>query len=77
MATDLTWIITPVTEPDYDGVNETIKQVEPCLNTNGAGATKTGRTFSRLDSETDADAKTAIKTILTDLGYTWDTEDGV
>lgn len=69
MAKDLTWLITSITEADYDGVNETVKHVIPCIN-----LLKLPHEFSRLDSESDADAKTAIKTILTDKGYSWDTE---
>lgn len=33
-----------------------------------------GYSFSRLDTETDVDSKTAVKTVLTADGYVWDIE---
>lgn len=71
MATDLTYNIVSITEPDYDEVNETVKCVEPLFN-----GESILRTFIRDDAETDADSKTAVKAELTDMGYMWDTEEG-
>ena len=72
MAKDLTWTITSITELDYDDVSETIKHIIPLIN-----GEKLPHEFSKPDTETDADIKTAIKAVLTDKGYSWDTEDGV
>ncbi len=72
MDIDLTWTIEDLTEDDYDGVPETVKHVIPLFD-----GVKFGREYFRADAETDAAAKTAIRTDLTDKGYAWDTEDGV
>lgn len=72
MAVDLTWTIASLTENDYDGVAETVKHVIPALN-----EVNLKHEYFRDNTETDADAKTAIKADLTDKGYVWDTEDGV
>ena len=66
---ELSWIIDSVTENDYDDISETVKRVIPCFD-----SVKTDRVYFRDNSETDADSKTAIKTDLTDKGYTWTSE---
>ncbi len=74
MAKELSWIIESITEPDYDNVNETIKQVIPYISKDGDTPIALNRIFVRDNTESDAASKTAIKTELTDLGYSWDTE---
>ena len=66
---ELSWQIETITEADYDEVNETVKQVKALLD-----GSVIPHLFIRDSTETDADSKTAIKTTLTDRGYTWDTE---
>ena len=61
----LSWTITSYTEDDYDGVAETSKTVVPALD-----GVNLSHSYIRDDIETDADSKTAIKTNLTDKGYT-------
>lgn len=66
---ELSWLISSLIEPDYDGVSETVKQVIPLLD-----GVELSHQFIRDDAETDAASKTAIKIILTDKGYTWTSE---
>lgn len=66
---ELSFLIEEITELDYDNISETVKQVIPLFD-----GIKTGRTYIRVATETDADSKTAVKTDLTDKGYVWTTE---
>ena len=66
---ELSFKIVSITELDYDGVSETVKQITPALD-----GEDLPHTYIRSDAESDADAKTAIKTSLTDKGYIWDSE---
>lgn len=63
----LSFTITSVTELDYDGISETVKQITPALD-----GVDLSHTYIRPNTETDVDSKTAIKTDLTNKGYSWD-----
>ena len=69
---DLVITITVVTEADYDGINETTKHVKATLD-----LVPIDLNVIEEDLVTDSICKTNYRTHLTDLGYTWDTEDGV
>jgi len=69
---DLVITITTITEPDYDGVNETTKHVTGTLDLKPVDLN-----LIEEDTVTDSVCKTNYRTELTNLGYTWDTEDGV
>ncbi len=64
--------ITTITEADYDGVNETTKHVAATLDLKPIQLS-----IIEEDAITDSVCKSNYRTQLTDLGYTWDTEDGV
>jgi len=64
--------ITAVTETDYDGVNENTKHVSATLD-----LMPIQLSVVEEDTVTDTICKSNYRTQLTDLGYTWDTEDGV
>lgn len=64
--------ITPVSETDYDGVNENTKHVTATLDLRPIQLS-----VIEEDTVTDAICKSNYRTQLTNLGYTWDTEDGV
>lgn len=66
---ELSWDISSVTENDYDEISETVKQYCPKLD-----GVEIGHCYVRDNAEADATGKTAIKTDLTDKGYTWATE---
>jgi len=66
---ELSWTISSLTEPDYDEVSNTVKHVIPALD-----GVALPHEYFRDDAETDAAAKTAIKTDLTNKGYTWTSE---
>jgi len=69
---DLVITITTITEADYDGTNESTKHVNATIDLRPLQ-------FSIIeeDTVTDTICKSNYRTQLTDLGYTWDTEDGV
>lgn len=69
---DLVITITSVTEADYDGVNENTKHVTATLDLKPVDLS-----VIEEDTVTDSVCKANFRTNLTDLGYTWDTEDGV
>ncbi|TDI97047.1 MAG: hypothetical protein E2O29_02075 [Deltaproteobacteria bacterium] len=69
---DLVITITTITEADYDGVNETTKRVTATLDLKPIDLN-----VIEEDTVTDSVCKTNFRTNLTDLGYIWDTEDGV
>ncbi len=69
---DLIITITTITEPDYDGVNETTKHVTATID-----LLPIHPQVIEEDTVTDATCKANYRTHLTGLGYTWDTEDGV
>ena len=66
MAT-LTIAYSEITEKDYDDIDETIKVCTPSID-----GTELPHKFNRASAETDADSETAIRTALTDKGYTFD-----
>jgi len=66
---ELSWLITSITEVDYDGISETVKQVIPLLD-----GEELAHQFIRASAETDDVSKTAIKTMLINKGYSWTTE---
>lgn len=66
---ELSWYIESITELDYDGVSETVKQYCPKLD-----GDKLHLHYIRDDAEAEATAKTSIKTDLTDKGYVWASE---
>lgn len=66
---ELSWLIESITELDYDGISATVKQITPLFD-----GEKSARTYIRATTETDVDAKTAIKTDLTDKKYVWTSE---
>jgi len=65
----LTIQITTTTETDYDGINETTKRISGDIDGIALIEIK-----SCPETDTDTTCKTEYKTMLTDLGYTWDTE---
>jgi len=69
---DLVITITNVAETDYDGINENTKHVNATLDLKSLQLS-----IIEEDTVTDATCKSNYRTQLTDLGYTWDTEDGV
>jgi len=64
--------ITAVSETDYDGVNEDTKHVTATLDLKSIQLS-----VVEEDTVIDATCKSNYRTQLTNLGYTWDTEDGV
>lgn len=66
---ELSITITEVTEQDYDGVNEDIKMLKACIDT-----ICIDEQYSIDAIISDTVAKDNFKTVLIDLGYTWDTE---
>ena len=68
MAT-LTITITNETNQDYDGVDEDVRIVKGDID-----GTPLHEEVSCEDTATDAACKTSFKDLLTDKGYTWDTE---
>lgn len=65
----ITIIIENQTNTDYDGVNETLKVLS--ANIDGVNLPEID---TREDTMSDADCKTAYKSLLTSIGYTWDNE---
>lgn len=66
---ELAITIEIIIDEDYDGVEETVKEL--CGSIDGV-AVEPQMTFE--DSVSDADCKTAFKAKLTELEYTWTTE---
>jgi len=65
----LTIMIGEITEQDYDGVDETVKEV--CGSIDGV---KLSETMTEETTVSDANCKTNYKAFLTALDYTWDNE---
>jgi len=65
----LTLCLNTITEADYDGVNETNKEL--CGDIDGV---KLVEMWIEESTVSDTDCKTNFKTHLTSLGYTWDSE---
>lgn len=66
---ELSITITETTEQDYDGNDENIKILKACID-----GICVDETYSTDATISDGAAKTGFKTILTNLGYVWDTE---
>ncbi len=66
---ELSFTISSITDTDYDGISVTSKKVIPALD-----GEDLSHTYMRDSAETDVASKTAIKTDLTDKGYTWTSE---
>ncbi len=73
----LTMTITTITETDYDGIAETVKQVTGNIyddTTQTYDLVDNIETISCDSNTTDADAKTLFKNYLLTKSYTWDNE---
>ncbi len=73
----LTITITSVTETDYDGISETVKQVTGSIYddvTQVYELESNKETVSVENTLTDAQAKDVYKSHLTNKQYTWDSE---
>ena len=66
---ELSITITQVTEQDYDGANEDIKMLKAEID-----GVCIDEQYSIDATISDTIAKDNFKTVLTDLGYIWNTE---